>query len=175
MKDIIKGIVIALVIVFLVTLVIKPTIVKETSMEPTLYENDYLILYKLAYKTGDVKRGDIIVFRSDMEGSENLIGMGQGKKLLIKRIIGLPGDVINIKDGDLYVNGKLQKEDYIAPGGTSGFVEDETVEKGKVFVLGDHREVSLDSRYEEVGQVDQDRIVGKAVVRLFPFNKIRTF
>ena len=95
MKEFIKDIIIALIIVAAITVVIKPTIVKESSMEPTLYENNYLIIYKLAYFHKDHPGyGDIVVFRSDIDKDD-----GTGKKLLIKRVIGVEGDVMTISDG----------------------------------------------------------------------------
>lgn len=166
MKELIRDIVVALIIVLAITAVIKPTIVKEHSMEPTLYENNYLFINKLAYKIGDEKPGDIIVFKSEMETEDG------SKKLLIKRIIGLPGDVITVSDGNLYINGELQQEDYIAAGGTPGQVQDLVVPEGHFFVMGDHRVVSIDSRREEVGCVPEDAIMGKAFFRLYPFNEI---
>lgn len=166
MKGLIKDVVIALVIVLVVTAVIKPTIVKEHSMDPTLHENNYLLINKLAYKFGEVERGDIIVFESDME-SEN-----GGHKLLIKRIIGLPGETITIQDGEVYIDGVMQQEDYLNDGTTSGEIIDYVVPEGEYFVMGDNRLVSVDSRSEEVGCVPEDAIMGKAFVRLYPFNKI---
>ena len=83
MKEFIKDIAIALVIVIAITLIIKPTIVKESSMEPTLYENNYLFVNKLAYLTKDhPDYGDIIIFKSDIDKDD-----GSGKKILIKRVI----------------------------------------------------------------------------------------
>lgn len=166
MKGLIKDVVIALVIVLVVTAVIKPTIVKEHSMDPTLHENNYLLINKLAYKFGEVERGDIIVFESDME-SEN-----GGHKLLIKRIIGLPGETITIQDGEVYIDGVMQQEDYLNDGTTSGEIIDYVVPEGEYFVMGDNRLVSVDSRSEEVGCVPEEAIMGKAFVRLYPFNKI---
>ena len=117
------------------------------------------------------KRGDIIVFHTELKtetGSE---------KLLIKRIIGLPGDVIDIEDGLVYLNGELLEEDYIPAGGTmphdarSHF----EVPEDSLFCLGDNRGVSKDSRYSDVGYIKIDEVVGKAVIRLYPFNSIKVF
>lgn len=168
MKGFIKDIAIALVIVIAIMLVIKPTIVKESSMEPTLYENNYLLVNKQAYNFGgDEKRGDIIVFNSDLEDEDG------EKKLLIKRIVGLSGDKITMTDGDLYVNEEKQQEYYLKEQGeTYGEVTEVTVPEGQLFVMGDNRRVSIDSRSEEVGFVSKDAVVGKAFLRLYPFNKI---
>ncbi len=162
MKSLVRDIAIALAIVIVVTMFIKPTIVKETSMQPTLYENNYLLVNKQAYRFGDEERGDIIVFHSDLED----------KELLIKRIIGLPGDVITIDQGKVFLNGTEMQEDYTLEGVTPGQLIDFTVPEGQLFVMGDNRRVSIDSRSEEVGCVDEDDVMGKAFVRLYPFNEI---
>ena len=171
MKSLIRDIIIAVVIVLVITAIIKPTIVRESSMEPTLYDGNYVLVNKMAYKFGKVERGDIIVFHSDLKADEGA-GDSDGNKLLIKRIIGIPGDTVKIEKGKVYINGELQKEDYIAEGGTPGDVEDTKVPEGKLFVMGDHRLVSVDSRSPEVGLVDQERLVGEAFVRLWPLNEI---
>ncbi|MGI6767175.1 MAG: signal peptidase I [Lentihominibacter sp.] len=174
MKSFIKDIIIALLVVGALALVIKPTIVKESSMEPTLYENNYLLINKMAYKFKDhPDPGDIIVFNSDLENEET----GK-KKLLIKRVIGVEGDVITIEGGNVYRNGQLLNEDYLyMPGST---IEDASMEidgfeipYDRVFVMGDHREVSMDSRSPSVGTVSELDIMGKAFVRLYPFDEIR--
>lgn len=166
MKGLIRDILVALVIVIAVTMVIKPTIVKESSMQPTLYENNYLLINKQAYRFSEEQRGDIIVFKSDLE-NEN----GE-KKLLIKRIIGLPDDTITIQNGQVILNGEVLQEDYTLEGETPGELLDFTVPEGQLFVMGDNRRVSIDSRCEEVGCVDEERVMGKAFVRLYPFNEI---
>ena len=166
-KSLIKDILIAAVIAAAVLFFVRPTIIKQTSMEPTLEENDYVIMYKLAYKNHDPQRGDIIIFKSSLKDDNG------NDKLLIKRVIGTPGDVISIRDDQLYINGKAYHEDYLRDGITTGDIENETVPDGKYFVMGDNRVVSVDSRYPEVGLVSKDDIQGKAVVRLFPFNKIK--
>ena len=162
MKEFIKDIIIALVIVLAITLVIKPTIVKESSMEPTLYENNYLFVNKLAYVTKyHPDYGDIIIFNSDVKKDD-----GSGNKILIKRVIGVENDVMSIYDGNVYRNG-VQLEGY-----TTGELYDYVVPENEVFVMGDNRSVSLDSRSAEVGAVSEDDIIGKAFFRLYPFSEI---
>ena len=172
MKEFIKDIIIAIIIVALVTIVIKPTIVKESSMEPTLYENNYLIINKLSYFNKDHPNyGDIIVFQSDLDKTD-----GTGQKLLIKRVIGVEGDVMTITDGQVWRNGELLDEPYVHGQETwadEGMdVVNLEVGDDELFCMGDNRDVSLDSRSPEVGNVSEDVVVGKAVVRLFPFNQI---
>lgn len=164
MKELIRDILIALVIVFVMTTVIKPTIVKESSMEPNLYENNYLIINKLAYKTGEPQRGDIIVFESELEDENGR------DKLLIKRIIGLPGETVSVENDMVYINGELLEEDYLKDGITPGYVVDYTVPEGELFVMGDNRVVSIDSR--DLGTIELEDVMGKAFVRLYPFSQI---
>ena len=167
MKDFIKDLLVALVIVLAITAVIKPTIVKESSMEPTLYGNDYLFINKLAYVTKDhPDYEDIIVFESELDRDD-----GKGKKLLIKRVIGVEGDVMTISEGIVYRNGYPLEETYTLEGYTDGYVDNYVVPQGEVYVMGDNRSVSLDSRDPSVGTVNEDAIMGKAFIRLYPFSK----
>ncbi len=166
--DLIVALAIAAVILFFV----RPTIVKQSSMENTLKENDYVIMYKQAYRSTLPERGDIIIFQSSLED----LNTGQGK-LLIKRVIGLPGDQISIRDSQLYINDSYYEEDYLKDGYTpaeTNPLEGETfiVPDYQYFVMGDNRAGSIDSRSNDVGCVSLDQIRGKAVLRLFPFNKI---
>ena len=156
----------AIVLAFVITLFIKPTLGSGDSMLPTLHENAYLIINKIGYKIGEPKNGDVIVFKSDLEKNDGTT------KDLVKRIIGVAGDKVVIKDGKVYLNDKLLDETYLSEGmDTTGDV-DIVVPEGKLFVLGDNREVSLDSRYEQVGLVDVNDVEGKVLVRLYPFNDI---
>ena len=174
LKDLIKDIIIAVVIVLAITAVIKPTIVKEESMLDTLQENNYLFVNKLAYKFKDhPERGDIIVFKSSLPNED-----ASGTKLLIKRVIGVEGDTISFEGDQVYRNGEVLNEDYIYdeepvfrnyPNGKSF-----TVGQDEIFAMGDHRSVSCDSRSESVGMVSEEAVVGKAFVRLYPFNEITT-
>lgn len=166
-KEWIKVIVTALVFAFIITQFIRPTLVRGESMFPTLKENDYLIINRMAYKFGEPKDGDIIVFHT------NLLQDNGKKKDLVKRVIATEGQHIKIEDSKVYVDGKLINEPYIHDNYTEGYI-DIQIPKGKVFAMGDNREKSLDSRYEDVGLVDVDDIMGKVMVRLYPFNKIGT-
>lgn len=167
MKEFIKDVLIAIVIVVIITLMIKPTVVKESSMEPTLYENNYLFINKLAYITKDhPEYEDIIVFKSDLDRDD-----GSGKKLLIKRVIGVEGDTLTISGGIVYRNGEALDEPYTLEGYTSGELIEFTIPDDEVFVMGDNRSISLDSRDPSVGTVSEGAIMGKAFIRLYPFNE----
>lgn len=166
----IRDIGIAVLIAAILLFFFKPIIIQQESMQPNFYSKDYVIVSKQAYKLfGDMERGDIIVFKS------SLLDENEKPKYLIKRIIGLPGDTIEIKDGYVIRNGETIQEPYVAEQGVSGEMEEVTVEDGKLFVMGDNRYVSQDSRSAAVGQVDQDTVLGKVFLRIFPFDSIEYF
>lgn len=144
-----------------------PTTVFGNSMEPNFSDRDYVLLEKQAYAgEKEPERGDVIVFKSHLKEKD-----GKDMKL-IKRVIGVEGDKIAVKDGKVYVNGEALKEEYIKDGTTSGEVKPVTVPKGSVFCMGDNRLHSVDSRYREVGFIDKSDIIGKVFMRLLPFDKI---
>lgn len=175
LKSLLIDVLIAVCLAGAVLYFIRPTIVKQSSMEDTLHENDYMVMYRLAYKDHGPERGDIIIFQS------SLVNEDSGKdKLLIKRVIGLPGDEIMISDGQVYINGEEYLEDYTKDGYTPAFeIPPEggtyTVPDDSYFCMGDNRAGSVDSRRSEVGVVSREAIKGKVVIRLFPFNKIQRF
>lgn len=166
----IRDILIAVAIAAVILAFFKPIIIQQQSMEPNFYSGDYIITSRQAYNLfGDPQHGDIIVFKSGLYTDE-----GEAKNL-IKRIIGLPGDTVEIIDGYVYRNGEKIQEDYIKEQGLSGEMEAITVPEGELFVLGDNRRVSQDSRSGEVGTISQDTIVGKVVVRVYPFSQFKVF
>lgn len=163
----VRDIAIAIILALLIAQFVTPTIVQEHSMDETLHNNDYLILWKGGFRffNAEPQYGDIIVFRSDVENEDT------GKnKLLIKRVIGKENDAMAIINGVVYRNGEALEEPYTKDGYTNGDMLETVVPEGKLFVLGDNRLVSLDSRSPMVGFVDEDTLVGKAVFRLFPFS-----
>lgn len=139
------------------------TIVDGNSMNDTLYDKDCLILSKLSYMIHKPERFDIVVF----EYSENVN--------YIKRVIGLPGEVVQIIDGYVYINGQKLTDDVYGkeiitnPGVAS---EPVIVGENQYFVLGDNRNSSSDSRKTDVGLIDFSKIDGKVVFRLYPFDMI---
>ncbi len=134
--------------------------IPSASMEPTIMTGDRIIGNRLAYINNDPQRGDIVIFMfPDNE-----------KELFIKRVIGLPGETVVIKNGQVYINGSdspLDESDYIVsvPIGDFGPF---TVPQGAYFMMGDNRNNSMDSRYWNKPYVFKDKILGKAWVRYFP-------
>ncbi|CVI71876.1 Signal peptidase I T [Clostridiales bacterium CHKCI001] len=147
----------------IVTFVGQRTVVSGTSMVPTLQDGDNLITDKISYRFRDPERYDIIVLRVESQ-HENFI----------KRVIGLPGETVQIVGGRVYINGELLESDVygnelmISAGRASQPI---TLGEDEYFVLGDNRNGSADSRLEEVGNVDKSRIIGRAFVRIWPLNK----
>jgi signal peptidase I len=150
---------------FLVAFVVKTFLIQaffipSGSMLPTLHEDDRVLVNKLSYDLHDVHRGDLVVF----ERPENEAA-GQIKDL-IKRVVGLPGERIESRDGDVYIDGDLLEEPYLADGAETTGLEPQTVPEGHVFVMGDNRGDSMDSRVFHA--IDEDLIVGRAFVRVWP-------
>jgi signal peptidase I len=162
----IRDIAIAFAILILILQFVRPTLIFEHSMENTLHPQDYVFLAKQAYTFGEVEQGDILVFKSVL-----LDDHGTNKNL-IKRVIGLPGDTIEVKDSAVYRNGERLVEPYTKDGVTEGVMAPVTVPEGEYFVMGDNRGVSLDSRRSEVGCVPGENIVGKVFFRLFPISSV---
>ena len=166
----IRDILIAALIAVIILALFKPIIIQQHSMEPNFYSGDYVIAYKQAYKlTGEPERGDVIVFHSELKDSN-----GRDKNL-IKRVIAVGGETVEIRGGYVYVNGEKIEEPYVMEQGVSGEMEKTVVPEGTLFCCGDNRGVSVDSRSEEVGFVSEDQIVGKVIIRLYPFDSIQTF
>jgi signal peptidase I len=163
-----RDVLIALVVALLIMQFIKPTIVRQTSMENTLHPDDYLFLSKQAYRFGEVHHGDIVVFHSGLESADGTT------KNLIKRVIALPGDTVEIKDGSVFLNGVKLAEPYTKDGYTEGEMSPVTVPEGNLFLMGDNRQNSTDSRMPEVGFVLENELIGKAVFRLFPIRNFGT-
>lgn len=161
-----KPILFAFLAAILITSIARPTLVREYSMYPTITPYSYIIVNKIPYLFSMPSYNDIIVFNSNIVTEHN-----EGRRL-VKRVIGIGGDTIEIKDGDVYRNGDKLTEEYIIKEGTSGEMEPFTVTENHVFVMGDNRPVSLDSRDSAVGEIALRDILGRVDLRIFPFNKI---
>jgi signal peptidase I len=158
--------------------------VKQCSMQNTLYEGQRLIESKIEYYYSEPKRGDIVIINSELEKGLIKVFLGctrefvesfyknqeEENKRIIKRVIGVPGDEINIKDGKVYINGELYKESYVKGETYPNSMEFPiTIPDNEYFVMGDNRENSMDSR--DIGLISIDKIEGKAVIRLWPLDK----
>ncbi|WP_032120628.1 signal peptidase I [Clostridium amazonitimonense] len=181
-KSLILSIILAFFIVTLLnTKVFAMVQVQQSSMEDTLYSGDRMFVDKITYSFNEPKRGDIIIFLEDdvkekfvddikiffkdIFNSENV------SKRMVKRVIALPGDEIDIKDRSVYINDEKISEDYIKGDTLKRELNLPTkVPEGKLFVLGDNREKSRDSR--NFGFIDLKSVEGKARLRVWPFNKV---
>ncbi len=146
------------------TLVAEARYIPSSSMEPTLEINDRLIIEKVSYHFTSPQRGDVVVFSpTDTLKEQNF------KDAFIKRVIGLPGETIEVREGKVYVNGETIKEKYIeeAPDYNYG---PETVPENQYLVLGDNRNNSYDSHYW--GFVPRKNLIGRAIVRFWPFDRL---
>ena len=141
--------------------------IPSPSMEPTLDVGDRVLVNKLSYDFHDVHRGDVVVFERPPGAST---GENGEIKDLIKRVIAIGGDTIEAKDGEVYVNGERIDEDYLEPGTPTENLPLETIPEGHVFVMGDNRINSEDSRV--FGPIDEDVIVGRAFIRVLPITDI---
>lgn len=165
LKEWVKDILIAIVVAALILQFVMPTIVREHSMENTLHNDDYVFVSKKSYTWfGEPQRGDIIVFKSNL-----LLENGQNK-LLVKRIIGLPGDTISISGGIVYLNGVALEESYTKDGYTQTEMSEITVPENSLFCMGDNRQNSADSRDSRIGCVPLSDVKGKVVFRLWPLS-----
>ena len=141
------------------------TVVNGDSMCPTLYDKDNLIVNKISYHFGEPERFDVVVFPYEYKKNT----------YYIKRVIGLPGETVRIDtDGNIFINEVLLEEHYGAevinePGIALNGI---TLGDGEYFVLGDNRNHSSDSRTTAVGPIKREKIIGKAWVRIYPFNSI---
>lgn len=152
----IKTGIIAFILFLILNFFILTARVDGASMEPNFSNGDTLIVNRLAYKNTLPQYSDIIVFDCETKGA-----------YLIKRVIGLPGDHIEIKDGKVYRNEvELNEQEYISCE-TNGNI-DEIIKDNHIFVMGDNRPNSADSRIPQVGQIKIEDIKGKVQVRLFP-------
>ena len=148
--------------------VLQRTIVDGTSMMNTLKDGDNLLVEKVTYRFSEPKRFDVIVFYPHGRESNDYY---------IKRVIGLPGETIQIKGNTIYINGKVIKENYGKDPMTESGIAEEPLKlaKDEFFVLGDNREISDDSRYPDVGPVKKKNIAGRAILRISPLSEFGTF
>jgi len=172
-KDFLPAIIVTVVsvaaIVLIYTFVGGPMAIEGSSMEPVLLDGDIVIINRLAYSyDNEPQRYDLIAFEYSEDSSRKFV----------KRIIGMPGDVIKIEDDVVYVD---YGEGFVKLGEYYGYFEGEgnanlsnygpvTLSEGEYFVLGDNRYLSKDSRFQDIGLVNADQIIGKVTFRIFPLS-----
>ena len=169
LKDIISYALIILVVVTIRIFIFDPVRVDGPSMDTTLKNGEVIILNKFEYRKKDIERYDVVVIKITDPSSKET-------KQIIKRVIGLPNEVIEIKDNKVYADGKELDSSF-----TSSKSDDFDMSKiglkkipgDSYLVMGDNREVSLDSRYSEVGTIKKEQIIGKASIVIWPLNKIK--
>jgi len=157
LRDLVVSVVVS---AFIIIFLYQPVRVEGTSMLPVLEDQDRLFINKLAYRVGEIHRGDVVVFLYPHDH----------EKSYIKRVIALPGDTLRIDHGLVYVNGSRVKEPYVP----NRFEDDRsqpemTVPQHEYFVMGDHRSISSDSR--DFGPVDRELIYGKAAFVYWPMDQ----
>lgn len=171
--EVAKTVAISVIIITLIrAYLFKPFYVKGASMEPTFRDDEYLIINEIDYRFHEPQRGDIIVLHYPADP----------KQYFIKRIIGLPGETVDVQDGGVWIT----NDQY--PGGfqldESGYLADDVVTAGteriqlasnEYFVLGDNRPASLDSRSSILGPVPRSAIVGRTWFRVWPFSRLSAF
>jgi signal peptidase I len=157
--EIFETIVLALVLFVAINFLTARIRVDGSSMEPSFHDGDYVIVNRLAYQLGDIQRGDVIVFPYPLDEQDDYI----------KRVIGLPGDRVSVYGGIVYLNGEPINESYILELPNTDEPEI-TVPEGFVFVMGDNRNASSDSR--SWGPLSIEKIIGQAIFRYWPFTDI---
>lgn len=148
---------------FIRTFVVELYLVDGPSMMPTLEHQQRLVVNKFIYKMRAPERGEILIFQYPRDKSRDFI----------KRVIAVPGDTIEIRDNNVYVNGELQNEDYILAKSRMDYPKT-TIPEGHVFVMGDNRNNSEDSRFPDVGFVPYELLKGKAMLVFWPLSAWKT-
>lgn len=145
-----------LLTILLIAFVAQSFLVEGYSMEPTLHNGERVMVEKITYRLRSPKRGEIVIIKNPLLKREKYI----------KRIVGLPGDIIEINKGSIYINGVLLEEDYIAEPVAFWYSNEYLVPKGHVFVLGDNRNHSDDSR--RIGPIPLENVLGRVVAVYWP-------
>ena len=163
-KDWIVSIVVAVALaMFIRTFIVELYVVDGPSMRPTLESEQRLVVNKFIYRFHPPEKGDVLVFQYPRDPSRDFI----------KRVIAVPGDTIEIREGRVLVNDQLLTEDYILEKTRSEYPK-ATVPEGHIFVMGDNRNNSEDSRFADVGFVPYDLIKGKALLVFWPISQYKT-
>ena len=138
--------------------------IPSESMQSTLLVKDRVLVNKLSYRVHDIHRGDVIVFTRPPKETNTDI------KDLIKRVVGLPGESVEGRDGHILIDGRTLTEPYLDPGKATTDFAPVTIPAGSLFVMGDNRDHSQDSRF--FGPIEQRTVVGRAFLRIWPFGRL---
>lgn len=167
-KEWIKSIIVAIMAaIFIQSFLFSINDVSGSSMSPTFEEHERLLLkkYEAFLKTEEYNRGDIVVFDSPLEDDN---------RFFIKRVIGLPGDIVNIREGQIYIGEQLLDEPYLEKRVYTEpllYGDYYTVNENELFVVGDNRKPGKSNDSRSFGSISMDRIIGKIIYRIFPLNK----
>ncbi len=161
-REVLEAVVIAVILatvirVFLFQFFVIPT----GSMEPTLTEGDMIVVNKIVFRFAKPQRGDVTVFKYPVDP----------KRVFVKRLIGLPGEVVQIKESTLYINGRVVEQPYLPKGLRYQDFGPVRVSNGSYFMMGDNRNNSQDSRFW--GTLPRENIIGKAIFIYWPISRIR--
>ncbi|HVA92265.1 MAG TPA: signal peptidase I [Chloroflexota bacterium] len=156
--EIVETLAITLILFFAARASVQPFNVQGQSMEPTLHNHEYILVEKVSYWFTSPQRGDIVVFKAPPQPTEDYI----------KRVIGLPGDHVVVRNGQVFVNGHQLTEPYIAA--PPDYTDDKIVPKGYLYVLGDNRQNSSDSH--AWGLLPRGNIIGRAIVGYWPLSDL---
>lgn len=167
-KEILSYVLIIIAVLLFRTFIMSFAIVDGQSMMNTLQNNNFVVVSKVNYIFGDIKRFDVVV-------AEVYDEVDHKKRRIVKRVIGLPGETVKYENNKLYINGVLTNEDYLREGTVTGdFSTNDfssyVIPDNSYLILGDNRGNSTDSRM--LGYISGDKIIGKVTFRLYPFNKI---
>lgn len=161
LRELVETIVLSLIIFLLIRQVVQNYRIESHSMQPNFFEGQFILVNKLAYKLGTPARGEVIVFHNPNNHDEDYI----------KRVIGLPGDMIKVENQTIFINDQVLDQPYGPNPFPNGYqFGPALVPANHLFVMGDNRPNSSDSRNPSVGPIDESLIVGKAWLRVWPFD-----
>ena len=161
-REIFESLLIAVVLALIIrTFAFQPFFIPSGSMEPTLQIHDHILVNKFSYRFWDLQRGDIVVFKYPLDP----------KRDFVKRLIGLPGETVQVKNNKVYVSGREIQENYLPAGWKSYDYGPVVVPENSYFMMGDNRNNSDDSRVW--GALPKDLVIGKSVVVYWPFDRVR--
>ncbi len=158
MGSILQTVIFAVILFVVVNMLTARIRVEGDSMEPSLLDGQFVVVNKLAYSLQDPQRGDIVVFHFPLNP----------ERRFIKRIIGLPGDSVQVQDGSVYINGQLMNEPYLAV--PPAYNDSWNIGMDEIFVLGDNRNNSSDS--QNWGALAMEDIIGKAILVYWPLDSM---